>query len=236
MSSKPLSEWQLYALKLFNESQGFCVLTHKPCIGHWEIHTALICAHHPKLECRKALSPDFNGDCYEYNSYNGKKIRCECASKQLIYWRCGYGDYACYEPFGAHYELYIAQIIKEHANSKRSLKALEWENEQKIMHSLGERRTPLRGRFSNISRDIRQSTQPLYYLEGIGIDLLTFKPFAKVRLVSSWIHLFIPLGDTLRGMSANRKHKVIRYGKPIPNQINEQIHDLISQGVREYLK
>ena len=52
--------------------------------------------------------------------------------------------------------------------------------------------------FNPISREIFYDNQPEYYLEGLGISGITFKPFAKVRLSSSLIALHVDIGDLLR--------------------------------------
>jgi len=39
------------------------------------------------------------------------------------------------------------------------------------------------------------------------------------------------LGDSLRGVSKNRKRKAIRYGK-----VNKEIHERVKLAVRDYLR
>ena len=87
----------------------------------------------------------------------------------------------------------------------------------------------MRGQFSTIAKDMFYAEQPEYYLEGIGISGLTFRPFAKVRLASSLVQLHIDLGDTLRQVSKAKRRKAIRYGK-----VADTIQARIREAVRHY--
>ena len=77
---------------------------------------------------------------------------------------CIYGHTNC--PIPAHYyEIAIEHIIENWKEDDRE----NWKLEQKAIHSLGERKYPIRGRFSNIAKDIFFDKQPLFYLEALGI-------------------------------------------------------------------
>jgi hypothetical protein len=106
--------------------------------------------------------------------------------------------------------------------------------ERRLLHELGERRYPLRGQFSSIAKDIFFESQPLYYIMGLGVNGLTFKPFAKVRISSSFSVLYIDLGDTLNGVSKAKKRKAIRYGKGLPIDTEQRVNRLIGLTVRQY--
>ena len=131
-----------------------------------------------------------------------------------------------------HYAIYIEHIIEDWKAEDRE----DWLAEVKAMHSLGEPRLPLRGRFNNISRDIFHDRQPLFYLEAMGISGLTLTPFAKVKIGSSYMRLYVNLGDSLRGVSKNRKRKAIRYAKPLPKVVEARVAELVKLAVRDYLK
>ena len=107
--------------------------------------------------------------------------------------------------------------------------------ERRRLHSLGERRFPLRGQFSTIAQDIFFASQPSHYLEGLGISGLTFQPFAKVRVSSSYMRLYVNLGDTLKGLSKTKRRKALRYGKALPPEVQKRIELLCSLAVRHYL-
>ena len=134
-----------------------------------------------------------------------------------------------------HYEIFIEGLIDDWKADDREQAKLDWQAERRSMHSLNEKQLPLRGRFNNISSEIWHESQPLYYLESMGMNGLTLKPFAKVKLSSSFQHLYIDLGESLRGISKNRKRKAIRYNKPLPQQASEVVSKLIWESVRHYL-
>ena len=147
---------------------------------------------------------------------------------------CIYGHKACSIP-EHHYEVYIEALIDDWKAEDREQARLDWEAERKALHSLGERRYPIAGRFNNISQDIFHDKQPLYYLEALGISGLKLQPFAKVKIASSYMRLYIDLGNSLRGISKNKRRKAIRYGKELPKSIQERIAEKVSLAVRDYL-
>jgi len=147
---------------------------------------------------------------------------------------CVYGHRPCPYP-EHHYELFIESLIKDWVSDDRAQSQAEWEAERRQIHSLGERRYPLRGQFNTIGKDIFYTEQPQHYLEGLGISGLTFKPFAKVRIASSYMRLFVELGDSLKGISKAKRRKAIRYGKALPPQVQRRIEQLCNLAVRHYL-
>jgi hypothetical protein len=148
---------------------------------------------------------------------------------------CVFGHKNCPYP-SHHYELFIEDLIKDWIQADREQRQAEWIAEQKAIHSLGEHRLPLRGQFSAISKDIWASSQPLYYIQGLGISGLTLKPFAKVRIPSSYMRLYIDLGDSLRTVSKSKRRKAIRYGKPLPKRAEEKVIEIVNQAVRHYVE
>lgn len=147
---------------------------------------------------------------------------------------CVFGHTPCNIP-EHHYELFIEGLISDWIADDREARRLEYRLESIALHSLAEPKQPLRGRFSAISKDIWKSTQPLYYLEGLGISGLTLQPFIRVRLSSSFMRIYVNLGDTLRGVSKSKKRKAIRYGKPLPLAIEQAIYSLVRASVLDYL-
>ena len=134
---------------------------------------------------------------------------------------CVYGHKPCLMP-EHHYEVFIEHLIADWKADDREQRQAEWQAEQRQLHSLGERRYPLHGQFSAIGKDVFYATQPQYYLLGLAISGITFKPFAKIRLASSFVHLHIDLGNTLKGVSKAKRRKAIRYGKALPDEIQRQ--------------
>jgi len=142
----------------------------------------------------------------------------------------------CYEERVSRlYDLKCEEIIETWKAEDRAQRGAERKAEQRLIHSLGERRYPLRGQFSNIAQDIFFAEQPQHYLEGLGISGLTFKPFAKVRIASSYMRLFVELGDSLKGVSKAKKRKAIRYGKALPVEVQKRIELACSLAVSHYL-
>jgi len=148
---------------------------------------------------------------------------------------CVFGHKAC--PIPEHYyETYIEGLIADWRADDRQKDTAEWQEERKRLHSLAERRYPLRGQFSAIAKDIYFAKQPLFYLLGMGVSGLTFKPFAKVRLASSFVSLYVDLGNTLKGVSKAKRRKAIRYGKPLPLELQKKIERVCKLAVTHYLE
>ena len=147
---------------------------------------------------------------------------------------CVFGHKPCPIP-DHHYEIFIEGLIADWQADDRAERVARWRQERRHIHSLGERTYPLRGQFSAISKDIYFASQPEYYLLGLSVDGLTFKPFAKVRLASGYVHLYVSLGDILRKVSKSKRRKAIRYGKPLPMAIEAEIARVCNQAVRHYL-
>ena len=147
---------------------------------------------------------------------------------------CVYGHKPCLIP-EHHYEIYIEGIISDWVADDKAQIQAEWQAEQRQLHHLGERRFPLEGRFNAISQEIFFGNQPQYYFEGLAISGLTLRPFAKIRLASSYFHLHINLGDTLRKLSKSKRRKAIRYGKALPEETQREVDKLCNLAVRHYL-
>ena len=140
------------------------------------------------------------------------------------------------EVYNPEYEARIAPLIEYWKAQDREADTLEWRIEQRALHSLGETSQPIRGRFNNIGRDIFHTNQPVYYLEGLGLDCIRLTPFAKIKIASSYMRLYVNLGDSLRGVSKHRRRKAIRYSKPLPQEAQVTISELVKLAVRDYLK
>lgn len=148
---------------------------------------------------------------------------------------CVYGERPCPNPTLHHYEPFTEGLIADWKADDRAEQSALWEVEQKALHGLAERGA-VRGQFSAIGRDIFFGQQPQYYLDGLGISGLTFRPFAKVRLASSFVCLHVEIGDALHATSKAKRRKAIRYGKPLPQEAREEIDRICRLAVRHYLK
>lgn len=146
---------------------------------------------------------------------------------------CVYGHKKCQIP-EHHYSLYSELLIKDWKHLDIEQRLAEWEVERKALHSLGQRTYPIRGQFSAISRDIYAENQPLYYLEGQAVSGITLKPFVRVRIASSYIRLYVDLGEALRQVSKSKRRKAIRYGKPLPATARVAIMRKVMEAVKDY--
>ncbi len=135
------------------------------------------------------------------------------------------------EFYHSDYEKRINGLIKDWQAADREQALFEWQEEQKRIHSLGEKGLPLRGRFSAVAREVYHDAQPLYYLIGLGMSGVTKHQFAKVRLASSYLTLHIDLEDSLRPMSKNKRRKAIRYGGNFPIECERKVSALIQSAV-----
>ncbi len=147
---------------------------------------------------------------------------------------CVYGHKKCLIP-EHHYYLYTEYLIKDWKQLDKEQSLALWEAERKALHSLGEQHYPVLGRFNAISKDIFASNQPLYYLQGQSVSGLTLTPFVKVRLSSSYVRLYVDLGEALRTVSKSKRRKAIRYGKPLPQETESIIRRKVLAAVRDYL-
>jgi hypothetical protein len=145
---------------------------------------------------------------------------------------CVFGHKECQIP-EHHYLLFIDDLIRDWQAQDRSQLAATWQADREAMHSLGEHHAPINGRFNNISRDIFNDSQPLYYLETIGFDGLHLKPFARVKIGSSWVRLYVTL-DSLNERSKHAKRKAVRHGK-VTLSLQNQIIARVSEAVKHYL-
>ncbi len=241
-------ERQAELVRLFLQSKGFCIFGHSPCKGKWERQVKVVCGRFGKdFIC---LSPVEIGKPCRFKPEEGKPhLPCERRHVIKLNWHCAYGDYPCYSAsyydneklltFGikgeCQYPEYVSRLIREWSNDNRSQTNAKWQRERQALHSFGEQREPIRGRFSGLTREIVLDNQPAYYLEGLGISGLTFKPFAKIRVSSSYMHLFVDIRNVLKPVSKNRKRKALRYGKQLPANVQDGIDLECNKAVRHYL-
>ncbi len=146
---------------------------------------------------------------------------------------CVFGHTNCLTP-EHHYELYSEDLIADWKQADRETAIAEFIAEQRAMHSLAERPYPLRGQFSAISKEIWGGDQPLFYIQCLGMSGLTLRPYAKVRVSSSFVRLLVDLGDTLRSVSKSKRRKAVRYGKPLPLRVEARILQEVRQAVKHY--
>jgi len=138
------------------------------------------------------------------------------------------------ERLNTAYDRAIDAIVKDWVREDATARAYIRDVENKRLHSLNETGS-LRGHFNAISRSIYFDNQPMFQVLGLGIDGLTFKPFAKIRIASSIVALHVDITEALKPLSKCKKRKSIRYGKPLPNTIAEVVSECASKAVCKYL-
>ena len=216
---------QRYLVKLFVDYGNKCLLGHSVCndIKHY------IFSEPKTLEVAEPINmpcKDIEGNTLKDNEGNTITL--------LTY---GIKKVFGYELKTARlYEFLSDRAIDNWKCDDKVQRLAEWQNERYWLHRTNDRRYPVSGQFSGLSRDIFFDSQPQYYIEALGISGLTFKPFCKVRLPSSYLHLYIELGDSLKQLSKNQRRKAVRYGKPIPTRQELAINDIVRLAVRHYLK
>jgi len=218
------SERQTYLVRLFTESGNKCLQGHVNCpmLEHY--------AHTERKLGTIAKAVDVR--CFDGN---GNPLKDRFGSDVYLTVYQSQPIIEARQTFVTQYELLSENAIDGWKEDTRRQSSLEWQLERKVMHSLGERRTPLRGQFNNISQDIWHDKQPLFYVECLGMSGITLTPFAKVKLSSSYMRLYVDLGDSLRSVSKNKRRKAIRYGKPLPKSVDNRIADKVWQAVKHYL-
>jgi hypothetical protein len=75
----------------------------------------------------------------------------------------------------------------------------------------------------------------MYELQGLGVSGLTFRPFAKVRIASSLVSLYVDITGALKPLGKCKKRKVIRHGKPLPSEILANVSEVCAVAVSRYL-
>ena len=132
------------------------------------------------------------------------------------------------------YDLRLAEVIGDWIAEDKQAKAYERKAISRLLHTIPEV-GKLRGQFNAISRDIYHESQPTYFIECLGISGLTFKPFAKVRIASSYVRLHVDLKAPLTSVSKNRKRKFIRYGKGLPPEVEKEVELTCNRAIAHYL-
>ncbi len=144
---------------------------------------------------------------------------------------CMFGHRPCKIP-SHHYEYFIEGLIAGWVAGDREQRQAEWEAELREMHRIPDRHFR-QGHFDPIRRELFLAQQPLYYLVGMGVDALTFRPVAKVRIPSTYVSLFVDIGEALQGVSRNKRRKALRYGKTLPKEARANIEALVRKVVAQ---
>ncbi len=143
---------------------------------------------------------------------------------------CVFGHQKCTIP-EHHYEIYIDNLIKDWIASDRQSTLAEYQFEHDLRHRVIQRNNPLRGKFTGVSSDIYHDSQPMFFVEALGVSGLTHKPFAKVRLASSQQIVWVNISDALKPLSKHARRKALRYGKK-SNDVDLAISHVCNHAVK----
>ena len=148
---------------------------------------------------------------------------------------CVFSESPCANPDQHHYEYFTDALVKDWIRDDREARAYMLKLQRIALHRMNEQGA-IRGRFNSISRNIFFDAQPRFYMEAIGISGLTFRPFAKVRLASTFTRLHVDIGEPMKKVSKNRRRKAVRYCKALPVDVQKDVDMLCSKAVIDYLK
>jgi len=130
------------------------------------------------------------------------------------------------------YDIKAEECIRQWIADDRAEAAAAWRAERERMH-----RGPghiRQGRFDSIRREVFLAQQPDYYVVALGVDPLTFRPVAKVRIPSTYVYLFVDITPAVERLSRNKRRKAARYGKPLPQEIRETVETLAQKAVADW--
>ena len=96
----------------------------------------------------------------------------------------------------------------------RSQRVGELDAERGRMHQVtGEAQGRYGSRFDPVARERFLLSRPEWYPRGVGVNPITHKAVAHVRVAGAMFHLFVDVDHVLEGASKNARHKARRYGK-----------------------
>lgn len=212
-----------YLVKLWTKYGNQCLLGHTACpiLSHYVHYDSkmVIVPHAKTIPCVDSQGnplKDSQGNLLYMTAFELRK------------------DYIKNKRIDRLYEVKSEAIIKDWIAEDRKQAHEDWQAEFEARHKNDSRDYPLRGRFSGIAQEVYYDSQPQYYLENLGFSGLTFKPFAKLRLASSNVRLFVDISEVLKPLSKNQKRKAVRYGK-----LNRALQDRLDltcwKAVKSYL-
>ena len=109
---------------------------------------------------------------------------------------------------------YTKDLMADWRDYRRQAQLALADYERKQAHSLSEPRHIRRGRWGTISKEVFFENQILYTIEGLSMDGLRGRPFAKIRMTSSNVILYVDLSVSLRTPDKNLRKKFFCRGKP----------------------
>lgn len=133
------------------------------------------------------------------------------------------------------YDICSEKCVKNWIESDRDQTYADYRIEYESRHNnLSDRKYPLHGKFNGIARDIYYDNSPVYRIEVIGIDGISHKPVAKIRLVADSTILFVDISKAMQSETKNQKRKALKHSKINP-LLQSKIDDCLNKAVTHYL-
>ena len=134
------------------------------------------------------------------------------------------------------YDIRTQNCIKNWVKADRDQSQADYRFEFELRHhNLSDRQFPLYGQFSGIAQDIYFDNQPVFRIESIGIDGITFRSIAKVRLTCDNTYLYVDIHEAMQSVSKNARRKATRQNK-ISQSVLLKIDNTIHNAVNHYLR
>ncbi len=182
-------------VRLFQQSGGFCVHGHKPCpdpLHHFEFWID---------------GEDVVAEVTEYITepmpFKGSETGFVMNAKT---------------PVKVFRKIHIPGLIDQWKQEDREKAQALWKREQQELTQAPDHKGWGR-RFDPVEKELFLLARPPYYAHGIGISGLTFKRVAKIRIPSTYIHLFV---EVPKKQSLNARRRAQRYGKGTTGTTDER--------------
>ena len=218
-------ERQAQLVKLWAEYGNECLLGHTNCqeLAHY-IRELPIKAEYPHIIVKETVCRDRNDNILRYP---------DGSPMMAVSYTCKPFYHKQLESIRL-YELKEREVIADWIKEDRQARVYLNRVMSRSLHLLPEVGS-VRGSFNAISRDIYHDGQPQYFVEALGISGVTLRPFAKIRIASSYTRLHVDISQPLKTLSKNRKRKFIRYSKPLPVAVEVDIQELCNLAIAKYL-
>lgn len=218
-------------IKLFNECKNVCFYGHENCpienhyVQHKSVRLPVITGK--DVPCKL---PDGTLLKDRFGNIADKHVM-SLKYKTIEYDVVQYQELDGCEVFIDRFDIQSDNLKQSWISRDKSDRYYAYQAEYDSRHNVKDR-LPLKGTFNGIAKDVYYDQSPCYRVESIGISPIDFKPFVKIRIIASNDHLYVDLTDSLKGLSKNKKHKILRLNNNgLPDQA---ILDACNKAVKDY--
>lgn len=117
----------------------------------------------------------------------------------------------------------------------RSQREYAWKLEQRELHRTGEI-GKFKRRFDPVERDVFSQQQPSYYMLGLGMDGVTHRQIAIVRVAGTYVHLHVDVSSAVVTLAKSKRRRLVRRGGQPPVEVQKAIESLCFEAVQDYMK